>query len=84
VQSDVPDALLSGPVAGFAPGYIRDIGGGRFSVDLKGICAQTLRQKGVERIFVSKACTCCESELFFSHRRTGLPRGGMAACICLV
>jgi len=72
-----------GITAGFASKYICSLSAERFSVDLKGICAETLSRSGVKNIYVSSLCTCCEKDLFFSHRRTGLPRGGMAACICL-
>jgi hypothetical protein len=38
-------------------------------LDLPEVACRLLRAAGVERIEVSGLCTCCEAELFFSHRR---------------
>lgn len=37
-----------------------------------------LREENIE---ICNLCTCCEEELFFSHRRQGVNRGAMAAFI---
>lgn len=37
-------------------------------VDLKGINARQLAECGIKTIDVSQECTCCNAELFFSHR----------------
>lgn len=39
-------------------------------VDLKLVNRQQLIQCGVQTVDVSKECTCCNSEMFFSHRLT--------------
>lgn len=56
---------------------------GRMHVDLKRINALLLHRAGIGEIYVSTACTCCTPERYFSHRRDGRARGGMAALIRL-
>jgi len=38
-------------------------------LDLAGVARRQLAQAGVERVESAGLCTCCEAELFFSHRR---------------
>jgi copper oxidase (laccase) domain-containing protein len=54
-------------------------------VDLKGINRLWLERSGVlpEQIAVSDACTACDETTFYSHRRTGQPRGALTAVIQL-
>ena len=54
-----------------------------FFVDLKGANAGWLTEAGVIRdhIAICPACTACETETFWSHRRLGTSRGSMAAMI---
>ena len=54
-------------------------------MDLKQANTIWLEQAGLDRanIAVSDACTACDPETFWSHRRTGTVRGSMAAMICL-
>jgi len=49
-------------------------------LDLTEVARRLLRRGGVEAIEVAGLCTCCEEELFFSHRRDGGPgrQGGLA------
>jgi YfiH family protein len=47
----------------------------RRSVDLWASAEQALRDAGVESVQRLDLCTACNPELFFSHRRTGMPRG---------
>lgn len=58
---------------------------GRFSVDLKGANALALQQAGIlpEHIAISDACTMCQSDLLWSHRKTKGERGCLAAAIML-
>lgn len=44
--------------------------------DLWTAAERALRATGVEEVERVDLCTYCHPELFFSHRRTGLPRGG--------
>ena len=58
---------------------------GRFYADLKGANVKVLANAGVKRehIDVCPLCTCCDPDLFFSHRASGGKRGTMAALIAL-
>lgn len=57
--------------------------GEHFLADLKGANRELLERSGVLslNIDVSKTCTCCEPDEFFSHRYTGGVRGTMLAVI---
>jgi YfiH family protein len=44
-------------------------------LDLWSAAERKLEAAGVERVDRLTVCTCCNPDLFFSHRRTGLPRG---------
>ena len=63
VGGDVLDAF-----AGLGAG----IESGRM-LDLPEAARRLLREAGVEEIESAGLCTCCEEELFFSHRRDGGP-----------
>ena len=45
-------------------------------LDLWTVAERALRDAGVAQMERVDLCTCCNPELFFSHRRTGEPRGG--------
>lgn len=55
-------------------------------LDLKKTNRSILMDAGIlpEHIEISEYCTKCDSELFFSHRRSGRDRGGHVACMCLL
>jgi polyphenol oxidase len=57
---------------------------GKFLLDLKSINERQLRTAGIENVKVSGFCTCCDEELFFSHRRDHGMTGRMAAGISLI
>jgi YfiH family protein len=57
--------------AAFGPGVLH----GR-NLDLWTAAERALRAAGVEEVERVDLCTHCSPERFFSHRRTGLPRGG--------
>ena len=44
-----------------------------YEVDLWREAQRQLREAGVQRVESADLCTCCETELFFSHRRDGDP-----------
>ena len=64
---EVGDDLL-GAFAGLGAG----VTSGRM-LDLPQVARRLLRQAGVEEIESAGLCTCCEEELFFSHRREAGP-----------
>ena len=45
-------------------------------LDLWTVAERALRDAGVAEVERVDLCTCCNPDLFFSHRRTGEPRGG--------
>ncbi len=58
----------------FALAFGADVLRGR-SLDLWTAAERALRAAGVEHVERVDLCTACHPELFFSHRRTGKPRG---------
>ena len=58
----------------FAAAFGPDVLHGR-NLDLWPAAERALRAAGVEEIERVDLCTSCNPELFFSHRRTGKPRG---------
>jgi len=57
----------------------------KYHVDLWSVCRESLILAGVkaENIETSGICTYERADLFYSHRRDGVPRGNMAAFIVL-
>lgn len=59
----------------------------RYSIDLQNINKINLINTGLvleNNIEISLYCTCCEKDLFFSHRRDNINRGSMAGMISIV
>jgi len=63
-------AAVGATAAAIGPG----IGPCCYEVDLWDEARRQLREAGVEAVESADLCTCCEPELFFSHRRDGDPR----------
>ncbi len=65
--------------------FVFEKGGGKYAVDLIEANRQILIQAGIlpENITLSDLCTCCNSELLWSHRATKGERGTMCAMMCL-
>ena len=62
--------------------YFEEKPGGKYHCDLKGINKMLLEKiLNANNIDISQNCTCCEEDLFFSHRRQGEHRGIHAAFI---
>ena len=81
---DVPAALRE-HLGEQAEACITDHGNGKFHVDLKQANLLWLEKAGLDRanIAICDACTACDLDTFWSHRRLGNARGSMAAMICL-
>ena len=63
---------------------LRSSAGQKYMCDLKGLNKMLLVEFGgldAKNTEVSQNCTCCEKDLFFSHRRQGENRGSHAAFI---
>lgn len=58
----------------FVDAYGPDVLQGR-NLDLWTVAERALRAAGVEMVERVDLCTACNPKLFFSHRRTGKPRG---------
>lgn len=58
---------------------------GRYLLDLKEVCRQTLVYSGIpeRNILVSDICTACNSDFLHSHRATGGERGILSAMIAI-
>jgi copper oxidase (laccase) domain-containing protein len=63
-------AAVGATAAAIGPG----IGPCCYEVDLWGEARRQLREAGVGEVESADLCTCCEPDLFFSHRRDGDPR----------
>lgn len=55
--------------------------GEKYHIDLTAAILKTLEKEGVQNIEIMENCTVCESETFFSHRKTGGRRGCFGAVI---
>ncbi|MBS6475437.1 MAG: peptidoglycan editing factor PgeF [Clostridiales bacterium] len=66
--------------------YDRAVQDGRFSVDLWQCTLDHLARAGIaqEHMTIARECTCCNAEMFFSHRRQKGKTGIMLAVIQLL
>ncbi len=57
----------------------------KYHIDLWACNERILQEAGIlkENIIQSQICTCCHSDLFFSHRKTQGERGTLGAFMCL-
>ncbi len=78
-DGDVPAAMLE--QYGEAARPFIETRGEKYHLDLKGINALSLQRAGVESIAVSRLCTACEPDRFWSHRKVGKLRGSQAGII---
>lgn len=82
-DGDVPQAMAE-RLGDLAAPYVSKKGD-KWSVDLKGVNQAILLQAGLSEglIDVSRDCTCCHPEKYWSHRYTHGLRGSQAAAIML-
>ena len=80
-DADVPESLQAALGDEVSPYITWDTQ--KYHVDLKAINALWLRKSGVTQIDISTACTACEPELYWSHRKMGNARGSQVAMISL-
>ncbi len=64
--------------------YSRKVENHKYFINLKGLIKKQLEKIGFKDIIISKDCTMCRRELFFSHRRDKGITGRMAAIIQLI
>lgn len=62
-----------------------DKGNGKYMLDLREVNRQILINSGIrsENIDIADLCTCCNSDIFHSHRATSGKRGTLAAMIAI-
>ena len=77
----MPDALREALGAEAEPFMVWN--GRKWHIDLKSVNALWLQKAGVQHIDICEDCTCCRTDLYWSHRKTGLRRGEQAALIAL-
>lgn len=65
------------------PKCIERKGGGKYLLDLRGVVREQLLAAGLreEKMEISRLCTKCRADLFFSHRRGDAGRFALAAAI---
>jgi hypothetical protein len=82
VGAEVREALLQ---TGSGEEAFRPSPAGRWMLNLPEVVVQQLLAVGVPETAISRApyCTCCRSDLFFSHRRDGTQAGRMGAFLML-
>jgi YfiH family protein len=78
-DADVPDAMIKA-LGEEAKEYILQKGN-KYYVNLKAMNAAFLRRAGVRHIEISDACTACDTQRFWSHRKVGERRGSQGALI---
>lgn len=64
---------------------LTDKGNGKYQCDLWAANQSVLLEAGLspENIHISGVCTCCNSDLLFSHRKTNGKRGSLAAFLAI-
>ena len=84
-NEDVPNAMTES-MGSLALKHIQMLPTGKFLVDIKGLNASRLEQSGLlpEHINMSKECTFCDQEKYWSHRASDAQRGSQAAIIALL
>ena len=84
VSDDVAEAFAA-EFAGHTGEILEEKGGGKYQLDLWEANRIVLEEAGVPagRISVTDICTCCNSQLLFSHRATGGKRGNLGAFLML-
>lgn len=84
-REDVPNAMTAALGVAATP-FIKPVENGKFHVDLKGLNVLRLERAGLlsEHISVSRECTACQPEKYWSHRVTNGKRGSQAAVIQLL
>ena len=80
-DGDVPEALRR--ALGCEAEPFMTWNGRKWHIDLKAVNALWLQKAGVQHIDICEDCTCCRTDLYWSHRKTGLQRGEQAALIAL-
>ena len=79
-RADVPEAMVKA-LGDAAHGAIDDHGDGTYHVDLQELNLLWLERAGIRNAMALPHCTACDTERFWSHRKTGDARGVQAGVI---
>ena len=85
ISKDVADIFAGNFSKEAYESFMTDKGSGKYMLDLWKANEIVLLEGGLlkENIAVTDICTCCNSELMWSHRKTGSARGSLAAFLML-
>jgi YfiH family protein len=85
ISRDVADVFAE-EFSGHEDEILRDDHNGKFHLDLNRANEIVLEDAGVlpEHVSISQICTCCNSDMLFSHRATGGKRGNLGAFMALM
>lgn len=85
ISKDVADVFAENFSKEAYESFMLDKGNGKYMLDLWKANESVLLEGGVlkENIAVTDLCTCCNSGLMWSHRKTGSARGSLAAFLML-
>lgn len=85
VSADVIDEFRASYEEHLWPLLYRENAAGKYQLNLWEACRQNLLRAGVlpEHIEVTDLCTCCNPQLFFSHRASHGKRGNLAGFLML-
>lgn len=85
ISKDVADIFKENFSEKAYDSFMTDKGGGKYMLDLWKANKAVLLEGGLleENIAVTDICTCCNSEVMWSHRKTGNARGSLAAFLML-
>ena len=84
VSRDVADAFAK-TFGEHKEQILSDNGNGKFQLDLWEANYQVLLDAGIQKRHITKSniCTCCNSNLLFSHRASHGKRGNLGAFLCI-
>lgn len=85
ISKDVADIFKENFSEKAYDSFMTDKGGGKYMLDLWKANKTVLLEGGLleKNIAVTDICTCCNSEVMWSHRKTGNARGSLAAFLML-
>lgn len=85
VSEDVAEAFRAVYTEDETASILTDKKDGKYQLDLHGACYYNFLKAGVlpSHIALPDLCTCCNKEMFFSHRATNGKRGNLGAVIML-
>ncbi len=81
VHNDVADVFLAKPL--FKEFVVPNKLEGKYNIDLWACNKKSLEALGITKIYTANICTCCNDDIFYSHRKTQGKRGSLAGFMSL-